>query len=112
MTIFQKIIAREIPAEILFEDDSVIAFRDIAPQAPTHIVVTSKKLIPTTNDLQTEDALLVGKMVLAAKELAKKEGISGPGYRLVMNCNADGGQSVDHIHIHLLGGRKLGWPPG
>jgi histidine triad (HIT) family protein len=112
MTIFEKIIAREIPADILLENDDVIAFRDIAPQAPTHIVITSKKVIPTINDLSNEDALLVGKMVLAARDLAKKEGISDPGYRLVMNCNEDGGQSVDHIHLHLLGGRKLSWPPG
>jgi histidine triad (HIT) family protein len=112
MTIFEKIIAREIPADILLEDDELLAFRDIAPQAPTHIVITSKKVIPTINDLSNEDALLVGKMVLAARDLAKKEGISDPGYRLVMNCNEDGGQSVDHIHLHLLGGRKLSWPPG
>lgn len=112
MTIFEKIIARQIPADILLENDDVVAFRDIAPQAPTHIVITSKKVIPTINDLSNEDALLIGKMVLAARDLAKKEGISAPGYRLVMNCNEDGGQSVDHIHLHLLGGRKLSWPPG
>ena len=112
MTLFQKIINREIPASIVFESDDLIAFKDIAPQAPHHIVITTKKVIPTTNDLTDADAVLVGKMALAAQKIASELGIAEKGYRLVINCNEDGGQSVDHIHMHLLGGRALGWPPG
>ena len=112
MTIFEKIITREIPATIVYEDDDVIAFRDIDPKAPTHILVTTKRMIPTLNDLQEDDAELVGKMILAAKEIAASENIAASGYRLVFNCNSDGGQSVDHIHCHILGGRKMTWPPG
>lgn len=110
--LFLKIIRREIPADIVFESDEILAFRDIDPQAPTHILIIPKQRVPTLNDLGDEDALLVGRLVLAARAIAKQEGISEDGYRLVFNCNRDGGQSVYHIHLHLLGGRRLTWPPG
>jgi len=112
MTLFEKIIAREIPADIVYETDEIIAFRDITPKAPTHILIVPKKPIATINDLSEEDAYLVGKITLAAKEIAKLEKIEENGYRLVFNCNKDGGQSVFHIHCHLLGGRQMEWPPG
>ncbi len=111
-TIFAKIIRREIPATIVYEDDHVLAFRDIAPQAPTHVIVIPKEEIATTNEIAEEHDALVGRMVRVATEIAKKEGVADSGYRLVMNCNDDAGQSVFHIHLHLLGGRRLGWPPG
>jgi histidine triad (HIT) family protein len=111
-TIFSKIIRKEIPADIVHEDDRVLAFRDIAPQAPTHILVIPKEEIATTNDITGAHEALLGHMVRVAAEIARKEGIAEDGYRLVMNCNADGGQAVYHIHLHLLGGRKLSWPPG
>lgn len=111
-TVFSKIIAREIPAHIEYEDDHVLAFRDISPQAPVHSIVIPKKQIATTNDIQAEDAELIGRMVLAAQHIAREKGIDQSGYRLVMNCNADGGQTVFHIHLHLLGGRPMNWPPG
>ena len=112
MTIFEKIIAREIPANIVYETDDIIAFRDIDPKAPIHILIVPKKPIVTLNDLETSDSELTGKIILAAKEIALSEGIAESGYRLVFNCNRDGGQSVDHIHCHLLGGRQMHWPPG
>lgn len=112
MTIFEKIIAREIPATIVLETDELIAFRDIDPKAPTHILIVPKRAIETVNDAVPNDAELLGKIVLAAAGIAKAEGIAESGYRLVFNCNRDGGQSVDHIHCHLLGGRQLHWPPG
>jgi histidine triad (HIT) family protein len=112
MTLFEKIIAREIPADIVYETDEVIAFRDITPKAPTHILIVPKKAIETINDLSDQDAHLIGKITLAAKEIAKQEKIEQNGYRLVFNCNKDGGQSVYHIHCHLLGGRQMEWPPG
>jgi len=112
MTIFEKIIAREIPADIVFEDDLVIAFRDIDPQAPVHIVIASKKPVPTLNDLDDADSGLTEKMIAAARTIAKSENIDSSGYRIVFNCNNDGGQSVWHIHCHLLGGRHMKWPPG
>jgi len=111
-TIFSKIIKREIPADILYEDDEVLAFRDVSPKAPTHFLVIPKLEIPTINDIQPSQAELIGKMVLTAQQLAKQEGIAEQGYRLVMNCNEDGGQTVFHIHLHVLGGRGLSWPPG
>jgi len=110
--IFEKIIKREIPADIVYETDTVLAFRDIDPQAPTHILIIPKRRIPTLNDLEAADAALVGEMVLAAREIAAQEGLSEDGYRLVFNCNRHGGQSVYHIHLHLMGGRQLTWPPG
>lgn len=111
-TIFTKIINKEIPTEILYEDNELLAFNDIAPQAPVHILIIPKKEISTLNNLKTEDGIIVGKMILLAKDLAKKYKIDQTGYRTVFNCNEDGGQTVFHIHLHLLGGRQLGWPPG
>ena len=111
-TIFDKIISKEIPSDIVYEDSEVLAFRDIAPQAPTHILIIPKKNIPTVNDLEKGDADIIGKLVLIASKIAKQENISEDGYRLVFNCNDHGGQTVFHIHLHLIGGRKLNWPPG
>lgn len=111
-TLFSKIIDREIPADIVYEDDEIIAFNDINPQANVHILIVPKKVIPTINDLEKEDAGLVGNMILVAKQLAKENGIDSRGYRLVFNCNEEAGQTVFHIHLHLLGGRVMNWPPG
>jgi len=111
-TIFSKIIAKEIPADIVYEDDDILAFKDIAPKAPVHILIIPKEEIPTINDIDNKDDLLMGKIIRIAKEIAKKIGIAEKGYRLIFNCNHDGGQEVYHIHCHLLGGRKLNWPPG
>jgi histidine triad (HIT) family protein len=111
-TIFGKIIRREIPADIVYEDDEVLAFRDVTPRAPVHVLFIPKRAIATLNDLQPADAALVGKLVLAAAAYAKKEGFADNGYRTVFNCNRDAGQSVFHIHLHLLAGRELSWPPG
>lgn len=110
-SIFTKIVKREIPAEILFEDDDVIAFKDISPKAPVHILIVPKVQIPTINDLQEDDAVLIGKVILRAKDIAKKMGIDERGYRLIFNCNKEGGQTVFHIHLHLIGGKQLGWSP-
>ena len=112
MTIFNKIINKEIPAQIVYEDELCLAFRDINPQAPVHVLLIPKKEIPTLNDLQKSDAELLGHLLLKVPELAKKLGIADDGYRIVMNTNANGGQTVNHIHIHILGGRELTWPPG
>ncbi len=106
-TIFSRIIAGEAPADIVYRDERVTCFRDIAPKAPTHILIVPNREIPTVNDLTEDDAALVGHMVLVAKRLASEEGIAERGYRLVMNCNAEGGQVVYHMHLHLLGGRPL-----
>lgn len=111
-TIFGKIIRREVPANIIYENEDVLAFEDLNPQAPVHILVIPKKEIPTLNDLQNEDAELMGRLFLAAKEIAKEQGFAERGYRTVFNCNEDGGQTVNHIHLHLLAGRALTWPPG
>lgn len=110
--LFLKIIDREIPADIVYETEDVLAFRDINPQAPVHILIIPKEHIRTINDLQENHSELVGKLFLAATELAIQEGIAEEGYRVVMNCNQAGGQAVYHIHLHLLGGRQMGWPPG
>lgn len=110
--LFEKIVEREIPADIVWENDELLAFRDINPQAPVHILVIPKRKIRTLNDLTEDDAGLVGRMVLAATDIAKSEGIAEDGYRLNFNCNEAAGQSVWHIHLHLLGGREMGWPPG
>lgn len=107
-TIFRKIINKEIPSDMLYQDDYVTAFRDIAPQAKTHILIIPNKLIATANDIEIEDEVLVGKLYTVAKQIAKQEGIAESGYRLIMNCNNDGGQEVYHIHLHLLGGQPLG----
>lgn len=111
-TIFSKIINREIKADIVYEDDDVLAFNDINPQAPVHVLIIPKKFIPTINDIKREEAELMGKIILAAKEIAKDCGIDDSGYRLVFNCNEGAGQTVFHIHCHLLGGRAMQWPPG
>jgi|SRR3984957_5432548 histidine triad (HIT) family protein len=111
-TLFGKIIRREIPADIVYEDDDVLAFRDINPQAPVHVLFIPKRAIATLNDAVDSDAELIGKLVLAASAWAKKEGLADNGYRLVMNCNTHGGQTVFHIHVHLLAGRQMTWPPG
>ena len=110
-TIFQRIIDREIPADIVYEDEQCLAFRDISPQAPTHVLVIPKKPIASFNDLTADDADLIGHLTLVIRHLAGKLGLEG-GYRVVANCGPDGGQSVDHLHLHLLGGRPLHWPPG
>lgn len=111
-TLFSKIAAGEIPADIVYEDEDLVAFRDIGPQAPTHVLVIPRKPIPTINDLEPGDAELVGKLFLAAKKIAEEEGIAEAGYRTVINCNAAAGQTVYHLHLHLLGGRAMQWPPG
>ena len=110
--IFCKIVAGQIPADVVFQDEDFIAFRDINPQAPHHILIIPKNPIPTINDLEDENAELTGKMVLTAKNIAKELGFADDGYRLVFNCNKHGGQEVYHIHLHLLGGRQMMWPPG
>lgn len=111
-TIFGKIIRREIPADIVFEDDEVLAFRDVNPQAPVHVLFIPKRPLATLNDAQPSDAELLGRLTLAAVEYAKREGFAEQGYRTVINCNEDGGQTVYHLHVHLLAGRRLHWPPG
>jgi histidine triad (HIT) family protein len=111
-TLFAKIARREIPAQIVYQDDDVTAFRDINPAAPTHVLIVPNKIIPTLNDATPADQMLLGKLLLTAQKLAKEMGIAADGYRAVMNVNSDAGQTVFHIHLHLLGGRKLAWPPG
>lgn len=111
-SIFTKIIKKEIPADIIYEDNDLIAFNDISPQAPVHIIIIPKKQIPTINDIDNNDAELMGKIIIAAKNIAKEKNIDKDGYRLVFNCNENGGQTVFHIHCHLLGGRKFNWPAG
>jgi histidine triad (HIT) family protein len=110
--LFCKIAAGEIPAEKVKEAEDWVAFRDISPQAPTHILIIPREHIATLNDLEPGHAQLMGKMFLAAKEIAAEEGIAEPGYRTVVNCNAQAGQAVFHVHVHVLGGRDMGWPPG
>ena len=110
--LFLKIIAREIPADIVYENDDVLAFRDLNPQAPLHVLIIPKIHIRTINDMQPENAELFGKLFLAAQEIAAQQGVAEDGYRVVMNCNSAAGQTVFHIHLHLLGGRQFSWPPG
>jgi len=110
--LFCRMVAGDIKPDVVFEDDAVLAFRDVNPQAPTHVLVIPKQHIATTNDLDEASAGVVGRLYLAAKQIASDEGIAGPGYRMVMNCNAGAGQSVYHLHLHLLGGRPMRWPPG
>lgn len=111
-SLFTRIINREIPAEIVYEDEHVIAFNDIEPQAPVHVLVVPKREIATLNDLTEADLALVGRLHHTAAHIAKEKGFAEDGYRVVMNCNEQGGQSVYHIHLHLLGGRQMGWPAG
>ena len=110
--LFCKILAGEIPAELVYESDTAVAFRDINPQAPTHVLVIPRKHISTINDITADDEAVVGSLYSAAREIAAAEGISDDGYRAVMNCNEGAGQSVFHIHLHVLGGRPMTWPPG
>lgn len=110
--LFCKLVSGEISSDIVYENDEVIAFRDQNPQAPTHVLVIPRKHISTVNDLTAEDNNVVGEMLLAAKAVAAQDGIAEDGYRLIMNCNKGAGQTVFHIHLHVLGGRVMNWPPG
>ena len=111
-TLFEKIIAREIPAQIVYEDDLVLAFRDIHPQAPVHVLIVSKKPIPRIAEAQADDQKVLGHLLLKAAEVAKKLNLDQGGFRLVINNGKDGGETVPHLHCHILGGRHLEWPPG
>lgn len=111
-TIFSKIINREIPAQIVYEDDLCLAFKDINPQAPVHILLIPKKPIRSLAEVQTNDAALLGHMMVTLSNLAKSQGLAEKGYRVIANTNDDGGQTVHHLHFHLLGGRFMTWPPG
>jgi histidine triad (HIT) family protein len=111
-TLFEKIVAREIPANLVYEDDLVVAFRDINPQAPTHVLIVPKKPIPRIAAAGAADQSLLGHLLLKAAEVAAKVGLKEGGYRLVINNGPDGGESVPHLHVHILGGRQMGWPPG
>ena len=111
-TIFDKIIAREIPADIVYEDDDCLAFRDIQPQAPVHVLVIPKKRIVNVAAFSDSDQALAGRLLLAVRDVASQLGLTEGGYRVVANCGRDGGQSVDHLHFHILGGRPMKWPPG
>ncbi|HEV7164901.1 MAG TPA: histidine triad nucleotide-binding protein [Gammaproteobacteria bacterium] len=110
--LFCKMAAGEMKPQMVLETPELIAFRDIKPQAPLHVLIVPRKHIATLNDTIEADAFLAGKMLMAAQDIARKEGVAKNGYRLVMNCNADGGQTVFHIHMHLLAGRQMEWPPG
>lgn len=112
MTIFERIIAREIPADIVYEDDQCLAFRDISPQAPHHILIIPKRVIPRLGEASETDAPLLGHMLIVAGRIADAEGLKDSGFRLVVNHGRDGGETVPHLHMHLLGGRQLTWPPG
>ena len=111
-TIFGKIIRREIPADIVYENDDVVGFRDLNPQAPVHVLFIPRQPLPTLNAAQPKDAELLGKVLLAAADYARQEGFAEEGYRTVINCNEHGGQTVFHLHVHLLAGRRMTWPPG
>ena len=111
-TIFNKIINREIPAEIVYETDDILAFKDINPVAPTHLLIIPKRKIQTVNDISVDDSKVLSELLLSAKIISRKMGLDKEGYRLVINCNENGGQTVYHLHMHLIAGRKLGWPPG
>lgn len=110
--IFCRIASGEIPANVVYEDEHVVAFRDLNPQAPTHVLVVPRRHIATLNDVGETDAELIGRMYLAAQAVAARDGIAEPGYRTVFNCNAEAGQTVFHLHLHVLGGRVMEWPPG
>jgi histidine triad (HIT) family protein len=111
-TLFEKIIAREIPASIVYEDDRVFAFKDINPGAPAHVLIVPKKPIPRIAEAQAEDQQALGHLLLKAAEVAKQLGLTQSGYRLVINNGPDAGESVPHLHLHILGGRRMAWPPG
>jgi histidine triad (HIT) family protein len=110
--LFCKIAQKTIPAHVVFEDEQLLAFKDVKPQAPTHLLIIPKKHIATLNDAHEEDSAILGKMIITAKQLAQNQELSESGYRLVLNTNSGGGQAVYHIHLHLLGGRQMTWPPG
>ena len=112
MTIFEKIAAREIPAKIAFEDDEVVAFHDVNPQAPVHVLIVPKRVIPRLAEAKESDQPLLGRLILTAAKVARDLGMSESGYRVVINNGPDGGETVPHLHIHLLGKRALAWPPG
>jgi histidine triad (HIT) family protein len=112
MTIFEKVAAREIPARIIFETSEFLAFHDVNPQAPVHVLIVPKRVIPRLDVAAPEDAALLGQMLAAAPEIARQVGVAESGYRIVINNGRDAGESVPHLHIHLLGGRALQWPPG
>ena len=112
MTLFEKIIAREIPSDIVFEDDQCLAFRDISPKAPVHILVVPKRVIPRVSESVPADTELLGHLLRTAGQIAKSEGLGDSGFRLVINNGPDGGETVPHLHVHLLGGRPMAWPPG
>lgn len=111
-TLFEKIVAREVPANIVYEDDSIIAFRDIKPAAPVHVLIVPKKVIPRVAEAEAMDQAVLGHLLLKAAEVAKSLGLTQSGYRLVINNGPDAGESVPHLHLHILGGRSLSWPPG
>ncbi len=111
-TLFEKIVARQIPADIVYEDEAVLAFRDIHPQAPTHILIVPKKSIPRIAEAGVEDQNLLGQLLLSAAKVARQAGLAQSGYRLVINNGTDGGETVPHLHCHILGGRQMAWPPG
>lgn len=112
MTIFEKIARREIPAKIVWEDDEVLAFYDVNPQAPVHVLVVPKRVIPRIADASEDDAKLLGKLLLTARDVAKQLGIDQSGFRIVINNGPDAGETVPHVHVHVLGNRQLAWPPG
>ena len=111
-TIFDKIISREIPADIVYEDDDCLAFRDISPQAPIHVLVIPKRRVLNISEFQDSDEQLAGKLMMAVRNVASQLELDANGYRVVANCGKEGGQSVDHLHFHVLGGRQMEWPPG
>ena len=112
MTVFEKIVAREIPARIIFEDKDVLAFHDVRPQAPIHVLIIPKKHVSRIARVEPDDAVLLGKLLLTARDLAQELGIAQTGFRLVINNGPNGGETVPHLHVHLLGGRPMAWPPG
>jgi histidine triad (HIT) family protein len=112
MTIFEKIAAREIPAQIVFEDDEVIAFHDVNPQAPVHVLIVPRRVVPRLAEAKESDQTILGKLLLTAAKLARDLGMDESGYRVVINSGSDAGESVPHLHLHLLGKRALAWPPG
>ena len=112
VTIFEKIARREIPSEIVWENDEIVAFRDLNPQAPAHVLVVPKRVIPRIADAVETDAELLGKLLLAARDVAKQLGLTTSGFRIVINNGPDAGETVPHLHVHVLGKRQLGWPPG
>ncbi|MFN8855793.1 MAG: histidine triad nucleotide-binding protein [Planctomycetaceae bacterium] len=111
-TIFKRILDREIPAQVVYEDDQCLAFRDVRPQAPVHVLVIPRKEIPSLAAAEEGDSALLGHLLSVVRRVAVQEGLGESGYRVIINCGRDGGQTVDHLHLHLLGGRDLSWPPG